>query len=298
MHKRPVFPKPTRRTLPALLGLVLGVTSLIPAANAQGKPTATTQPPDQITSQSAELNAYVNPNGSTTRVWFLYVDPQSHTNQTGFITISTAQTFSMTVNGLSPDTTYNFYVVAYNAFGTVSGTRYYFTTGSAPPTAQTLPATAITTNSATLNGLVSPQSSDTFAFFQYGPTGSYGNESTYTNCRLTTNISFVLAGLPPASTWHYRLIASNALGEAAGVDLSFTTLMMPSRLEPTYFTNSAFRLLLHTSGPGTYAVDGTSDFLQWDNLAIYFDPPEPTEILDSTAPASPMRFYRAYQIPP
>ena len=249
--------------------------------------------------ESAELNAYVNPNGSATHVGFQYIDSQGRANVTSFLNIGlTAQSVSITANGLHPNMTYSFYVVAYNAYGTVSGSTYYFTTLPEPPSAQTQSATPTTANSATLNGVVDPKNAATTAFFQYGPTDSYGNETTHTNCGLTsTNITFILTGLSAAATYHYQLVASNAFGVSYGGDLTFTTLSPPARLEATFLTNSGFRILLHTSGPGVYAVDGTSDFVNWDNIGMYQDPPEPTEVIDWLAVNSPMRFYRAYQIP-
>lgn len=275
---------------------------MTPIANAQIRPltpTATTRAADQVMSESAELNAYVDPNGSTTRVGFQYINAEGRADVTAFVNIGvTAQSVSITATGLRPNTTYSFYVVAYNAYGTVTGTTRYFTTLPEPPLAQTQSATAITTNSAALNGMVDPKNAATIAFFQYGPTDSYGSRTANTNCGLAgTNVTFHLMGLSAASTWHYQLVASNAFGVSYGGDMAFTTLSPPARLEPTFFTNSAFRILLHASGPGVYAVDGTSDFVNWDNIGMCVDPQEPTEIIDWQAVSSPMRFYRVYQIP-
>ena len=47
-----------------------------------------------------------------------------------------------------------------------------------PPTATTLPATNVTTNSATLNGTVNANNTSTTVTFQYGLTTSYGSSVT------------------------------------------------------------------------------------------------------------------------
>ena len=282
-----------------IASLLVGFQALISTATAQMTPTATTSPANQIMSESAQLNAFVSPNNSDTHVGFQYVDSQNRGNVTSFIDIGlTPQAVSISVRGLRPNMTYSFYVVAYNGYGTVHGSTLNFTTSSAPPSAQTQSATSVKTNSAILNGVVDPKNAATVAYFQYGDTDSYGSETTHTNCGLDSkSVAALLAGLSPTSTYHYQLVASNAFGISYGGDMTFTTPNPPARLEPTFFTSAGFRILLHTFGPGTYAVDGSSDFVTWDNVGTYLNPQEPTEVLDWFSIGSPMRFYRAYQLP-
>jgi hypothetical protein len=291
-----------KKILFPMTALVVGVQALIPTVTAQGqplKPTVTTSPADQVMSESARLNAFVNPNNSVTHVGFQYVDSQGRGNVSAFVDIGVApQSVRITVSGLRPNMTYSFYVVAYNSYGTVQGSTLYFTTSPEAPSAQTQPATFIKVNSALLNGVVDPQNAPTSAFFQYGPTETYGSETTATNCGLNKlNIASLLTGLSPTSTYHYQLVASNAFGVSYGGDMMFDTPNLPARLEATFFTDAGFRILLHTFGPGTYAVDGSTDLVNWDNVITYKDPPEPTEIIDWMAIGAPMRFYRAYQVP-
>ncbi|OYW76315.1 MAG: hypothetical protein B7Z37_09475 [Verrucomicrobia bacterium 12-59-8] len=96
------------------------------------------------------------------------------------------------------------------------------------PSVNTLDATVVTTTTATLNGMVNPSGSVTSASFQSGTTNAYG---TSTAVMLTQNsgsapqmVSTTLSGLTPATTYHFRVTATNAGGFANGDDLTFTTL--------------------------------------------------------------------------
>lgn len=94
------------------------------------------------------------------------------------------------------------------------------------PTVSTLAATAVTAASATLNAIVNPNGFTTTATFQIGTTNVYG---TNTAVALTPNfgtvpqtVSVTLSGLTPATTYHFRISATNG-GAANGNDLTFTT---------------------------------------------------------------------------
>lgn len=94
------------------------------------------------------------------------------------------------------------------------------------PQVNTLAATAAAGGSATLNGSVNPRGQDGSAWFEYGTTTNYGSRSA--NISLLPTNSFVpvstpLTGLTPATTYHFRLVATNAAGTNRATDLSFTT---------------------------------------------------------------------------
>ena len=123
-----------------------------------------------------------------------------------------------------------------------------------PATAQTGAAPEVTTGEATeiaqqtakLNGTVNPRGSATTYTFQFGTTTSYGAQTTPVSAGAGTTanaVSATLNGLAPGTTYHYRLVATNAGGQTTtGADRTFTT---PSR-------TSRLRLFGHTSfvGPG------------------------------------------------
>ena len=95
-----------------------------------------------------------------------------------------------------------------------------------PPTATTNSATNITANSVTLNGVVNPNGSATTANFQWGTTTGYGNTTSIQSIGSgTSNVSVTanLTGLSSGTTYHYRIVATNAGGTSNGSDISFTT---------------------------------------------------------------------------
>src|ERR1019366_8898213 len=107
-----------------------------------------------------------------------------------------------------------------------------------PPQVSTLPARAVSTNSATLNGTVNPNGWPTTAWFQWGTTTNYGNLTSVTNLgsgTIALSLSAPLAGLTPSVTYHFRAAATNDNGLVYGSDQSFTP-SLPT--EFTYWTNN------------------------------------------------------------
>jgi BspA type Leucine rich repeat region (6 copies) len=115
----------------------------------------------------------------------------------------------------------------------------------------TLPATAVSTNSAALNGSVSPNGWPTIAWFQWGATSSYGNVTSATALGSGTTalpLSAPLAGLTLGVTYHFRVAATNDYGLAYGSDQSFTTATLTS--EFNYTTNNGTITITGYTGPG------------------------------------------------
>ena len=94
------------------------------------------------------------------------------------------------------------------------------------PAATTGAAGAVTATGATLNGTVSPNKEDTTYRFEYGTSTSYGSQTTPATQggNPTKAVSASVSGLAPSTTYHFRLIATNASGTATGADAQFTTL--------------------------------------------------------------------------
>jgi plastocyanin len=196
---------------------------------ATGPPVATTNPASLVASFSARLNALLNPHGLPTSVHFQYGITPSYglttapQNRTG----NTFQAVGANITGLTANTLYHFRVVASNAAGTTMGSDRTFTTltPTGPPVVITNAASNVTTSSATLNGSLDPHGLTTTVFFQYGTTTNYGSATamqthtgnTYRN--ITANIS----GLTTHTTYHFRMVATNAGGTRMGGDRTFTT---------------------------------------------------------------------------
>jgi len=104
-----------------------------------------------------------------------------------------------------------------------------FETPLIPPVVETGPAGAITDTQAELTGTIATYGDQTLYRFEYGLTTSYGSsvpasaEGVAGNERATRTFSRLTTGLQSETTYHYRLVAHNAAGEAVGVDRTFTT---------------------------------------------------------------------------
>jgi hypothetical protein len=194
-----------------------------------GPPVSITNPATLIAAFSAALNASVDPHGLPTSVHFQYGTTASYglttapTNHSG----NTYVNISRGISGLAANTTYHFRVVSTNTAGTTFGADRTFTTLAAtgPPVVTTNSATNITATSATLNGSLNPHGLTTTVHFQYGTTTSYGrNTPTQTQTGNTyRNINANISGLTAGTTYHFRIVATNANGTRMGSDRTFTT---------------------------------------------------------------------------
>ncbi len=126
---------------------------------------------------------------------------------------------------------YYFYVRAEDEAGNQSawaGPCRFGYTGVGAPSATTNAATGVTSTGATLRGTVSANGYSTTVTFEYGLTTIYGTTVTAIESPVSTasaSVSYVLTGLSPATTYHYRVSAINAGGGPInGSDVVFTTL--------------------------------------------------------------------------
>ncbi len=96
----------------------------------------------------------------------------------------------------------------------------------APPSVTTGQATGIGPDTAGLGAIVSPNGRAAAYHFEYGPSTAYGSRTADGDGGTTTSgvsVSAALAGLTPSTTYHYRVVATNAEGTSAGGDMQFTT---------------------------------------------------------------------------
>jgi hypothetical protein len=96
---------------------------------------------------------------------------------------------------------------------------------SSQPLVATQPANAIRATSAALNGMVVPGSSAVVAWFEWGTTSKYGNTAGMTNLPPgggVVPVRSTLTGLDTHHVYHFRLVASNALGVVYGAHRQFT----------------------------------------------------------------------------
>lgn len=94
-------------------------------------PSVTTDNAENVQEDRAQLRGVVNPNGSSTRVWFEYGDDTNMNESTDDETIGSttySQDVAMTVYDLDEDQTYYFRLCALNSYGTICGDRENFRT--------------------------------------------------------------------------------------------------------------------------------------------------------------------------
>jgi phosphodiesterase/alkaline phosphatase D-like protein len=205
---------------------------VVAAAWAATTPTVVTGAANGVTNAGALLHASVNPEGSGTTYVFEY----GLTAQYGSMTSAGNAGFGTKLvsvhspaAGLNPGTVYHYRVDARNKLGAAFGMdRTLTTTGHPLPGAITGLPSVINTTTATLTGTVVTQNETTTFLFEYGPTPSYGLQTTSTDATASlapTGVSQALSNLSPGTTFHYRLVANHA-GTAAefGADQTFTTI--------------------------------------------------------------------------
>ena len=86
-----------------------------------------------------------------------------------------------------------------------------------PPSATTGSASSVTQTGATVAGTVNPEGLATTYRFEYGTSSSYGLQTAEVDAGSGTaaaDASATLGGLTNDTTYHYRLVATNAAGVA------------------------------------------------------------------------------------
>jgi hypothetical protein len=255
-------------------------------------PAVTTSAASGVTMSGATLNGSANPNGSSTTAHFEYGTTTAYGSVTADQSAGsggTAVALSAPLSGLSPGTTYHYRLVATSVAGTSQSADRTFTTASLrPPTVSTSAAAKVTYQSATLRGSVNPQGSATTAHFEFGTTTAYGSVTADQSAGSGTTaltISTAVAGLTANTTYHYRIVATNAGGTSTGGDRTFTTGPLP----PVVTTASPLAvgattaMFAGTVNPGGGA---TTYYFQYGRTLSYGSRTTKTTLAASTADAS------------
>jgi len=210
-----------------------------------------------ITTSSATLNGNANATGTTFNLFFDWGLTASYGASVTATpaSVSGSSTLSMSTNltGISPNTTYHFRARGVTSGGLiVYGSDMSFTTPPFPPVVVTLPATSVTSNSATLNGTVNPNGPPATVTFDYGLTTAYGSFVTATQSPISGSVALSvnspLTGLTPNTTYHCRVESTNSGGTSYGNDIVFTT----NAILATVVTNNATNI-----APTTAQLNGT-----------------------------------------
>ncbi len=197
-------------------------------------PTITGTASSGLAPTAATLEAQVNPGLGKTVVTFEYGTSTEYGKQTfadGTIGDDAVNHLvSEAIGNLTPGTAYHFRAVASNFTGTTIGPDQTFGTPDRPKVLSTS-SSGVTTSSATLEARVNPSFSPTTYHFEYG-SGGYGSVTSESAAIGSDNadhsVSTAISGLEPGATYHFRVVATNAIGSVDGLDQMLTTVTAPA----------------------------------------------------------------------
>ncbi len=202
-----------------------------------GPPRITSKPTTGIGHETATLNGEVNPDQLETTYRFQYGETTAYGSEApiggaGIGAGGKPIPVAAPLSGLKLGVTYHFRLVAENSAGTTTGPDQSFTT--VPPALITSSAANVTATEATLNASINPLGNETTYYFQYGSESCAGHPEACTSSPTPPGEdigggegavaeSLKLTGLAPETTYHYRVIAINSLGESVGSEHTITT---------------------------------------------------------------------------
>jgi len=217
-------------------------------------PVAVTGSATNVTVTSATLNGTVDPNSRATSWYFEYGTSTSYGTKTAEKSAGSGTStvnVSGSVSGLTRGRLYHYRLVATSDAGTSRGADQTFSTTTSP-TVVTGSASSIAPTAAKLNGTVTANGQATSWYFEYGTSTSYGSKTANKSAGSGTSavkVSVSLTRLRTTTTYHYRLVATNASGTSLGGDQSFSTA-----LPPAVRTGAAQNV-----GPTTATLTGSTD---------------------------------------
>jgi hypothetical protein len=210
-------------------------------------PTVVTGGTSTPEARSVTVEGTINPESVDSRAYFEYSTDlkfESRTEEVNAGTGSGPVAASALLEGLRPNTTYNYRLVGASGSRRIAGTTATFRTEQAPPDVDGSPAfaSAITPRSARLHGTVNPNTNDSARwYFEYGTTTAYGRTADAVgepNCfaafgddpcnGLDRPVIGFASGLEPATTYHFRVVADAGINNPAanpqyGADQTFVT---------------------------------------------------------------------------
>jgi phospholipase C len=197
-------------------------------------PTVATGSASTVKQTSATLNATVNPNaGEVSDCHFEYGPTEAYGTSVACGSLPGSGTSAVAVSaqaaGLSANSGYHFRIVATNAGGTSAGADQTLKTLPNPPKVETTAAASITQTTASVTAGVNPNGGEVSdCHFEYGTSTAYGSSVPCSPAPGSGTsgvaVSAALSGLKPNTSYHFRVVATNAGGTSTGADQPFTTL--------------------------------------------------------------------------
>ncbi len=121
------------------------------------------------------------------------------------------------------------------------------------PTVTTTAASEVKTTSATFNGTIDPEGIASEYHYEYGLENTYGSSTAEIDAGSGSVVAEApgpITGLTPNTTYHYRIVGSNASGEINGEDQTLSTEAAP----PSVDGSPAFASSITPSGAQVHAT--------------------------------------------
>jgi hypothetical protein len=203
----------------------------------EGPPAATKPEATNVQPTTATLHALVNPHGFDTKYHFEYVDQHSFETEGGFGSPNTQSTPShdlgivdqenavqVAISGLTPETQYQFRVVAESSEGTVYGTDEF---ASLPPVSvRNFTTQTVGPELVTLKAELNPNGQFSSYTIHIGKDTTYSTGSSQGTLAVGNEFvdtEITLPNLQPNTTYHYQFVGENGYGETKTLDQTFTT---------------------------------------------------------------------------
>ncbi len=190
-------------------------------------------PVDTIGAHTAHFSGEINPGGADPGFnvnWRFECNPGCPGLEGSLPADESDHEVSAEATGLNANTQYEVTLVASNTAATASAGPVVFTTAAAAPAVATLPAFALVGGTeALVGGTVDPENSASTYWIEYGTDASYGSSIPVSEDGDAgagdepVSVQRKLTGLTPGAEYHFRVVASNGAGTAAGQDKSFVT---------------------------------------------------------------------------
>lgn len=188
--------------------------------------------PSNLTETSVTLNASIDPDGLDATCKVQYGLDTSYGSEVpcspadlgaGNQGIAT----SAALSGLTLKTIYHYRFVTSNPNGLEYGADHSFASGS-KPSVDGVAMLDVSTVGATIQAQVNPNNIPTTFQVEYGLSVSYGSSEPTPASNVGSGgsdqtVTWTLGGLQPATTYHYRVAASDVFGTVYGSDQTFAT---------------------------------------------------------------------------